>query len=60
MIIEERDHQKIAVKKWLKNNHRGILKHATGSGKTVTAIMAMKKLKELKEDTLFMMQQPKK
>jgi len=58
LTIKERDHQKIAVKKWLKNNHRGILKHATASGKTVTAIMAMKKLKELKENTTFLILVP--
>ena len=34
-------HQKEAVKAWLNNNGRGIFEHATGSGKTYTALMAI-------------------
>jgi superfamily II DNA or RNA helicase len=32
------DHQKIAIQEWKKNNYQGIFEHATGSGKTVTAL----------------------
>ncbi|MGN8163825.1 DEAD/DEAH box helicase family protein [Pantoea sp. 22096] len=39
-----RDHQKKALELWSKNNYRGILKLATGSGKTVTALHACTKL----------------
>lgn len=35
-------HQLDALKKWVINDRRGILKHATGSGKTITAIMAIR------------------
>lgn len=36
--FELKNHQKIALKNWGKNNARGILALATGAGKTVTAI----------------------
>lgn len=35
-------HQSAALDEWRKNNCRGILKHATGSGKTFTAINAIR------------------
>lgn len=35
--------QKEVLKNWEDNNYRGIIKHATGSGKTVTAIEAIKR-----------------
>ena len=35
-------HQKEAIKNWEINNYRGILEHATGSGKTFTALIALK------------------
>ena len=34
-------HQEEAVKAWLNNNGRGIFEHATGSGKTYTALIAI-------------------
>ena len=34
-------HQVEAIKKWRLNGNRGILQHATGSGKTITAISAI-------------------
>ena len=40
------DHQKKALKHWKDNGYRGILALATGSGKTVTAIHAIKKVSE--------------
>ena len=39
-LFELRKHQKDALGIWRANNYRGILAHATGSGKTVTAIFA--------------------
>lgn len=35
-------HQVEAITNWIANGHRGILEHATGSGKTVTAMIALK------------------
>ena len=35
-------HQKEALSNWKQANRRGILKHATGSGKTITAIAAIR------------------
>lgn len=35
-------HQETAVKGWLSNGGRGIFEHATGSGKTYTALMAIR------------------
>ncbi len=36
------EHQFLALKNWRSSGRRGILKHATGSGKTITAINAIK------------------
>jgi superfamily II DNA or RNA helicase len=36
------EHQRDAIAAWAANGSRGILKHATGSGKTFTAITAMR------------------
>jgi superfamily II DNA or RNA helicase len=36
-----REHQTEALENWLKNERRGVLEHATGSGKTFTAICAI-------------------
>lgn len=38
-----RKHQIDALEKWINQGHRGIFEHATGSGKTYTAICAIKK-----------------
>lgn len=37
-----RKHQLTALENWVKNGRRGILEHATGSGKTFTAICAIR------------------
>ena len=37
-----RDHQSAAIDKWRESGFRGVLEHATGSGKTITAIMAIR------------------
>ena len=37
-----RNHQLTALENWVKNGRRGILEHATGSGKTFTAICAIR------------------
>lgn len=37
-----REHQIKALENWVKNNRKGILEHATGSGKTYTAICAIR------------------
>ena len=42
--FEIRPYQKDALNKWRENNYKGILKHATGSGKTLTAIYGVTKL----------------
>ncbi len=36
------EHQSEAIENWKKQNKRGILEHATGSGKTFTAMIAIK------------------
>jgi len=41
LIPELREHQKIGLRKWEENNRLGILEHATGSGKTITALSAI-------------------
>lgn len=41
---ELRKHQKVGLNAWNNSNRRGILEHATGSGKTFTAINAIEKI----------------
>ena len=36
-----RSYQQNALEDWAKNDYRGVLKHATGAGKTVTALKAI-------------------
>ena len=50
-----RPHQRTAVTKWSKNGFRGILEMATGTGKTITAIGAIKEIikKETKLATII-------
>jgi len=51
--IDLYDHQRRAVRAWLKNEGRGILEMATGSGKTITALSSAAKLYELIGPPLF-------
>lgn len=37
-----RKHQADALNKWVKNGHKGIFEHATGSGKTYTSLCAIR------------------
>ena len=39
-----RKHQTRAIEKWIENNHRGIIAHCTGAGKTFTTIYALDKI----------------
>ena len=39
-----RDYQKTAIDKWLENNNKGILEMATGTGKTITSLLARNEL----------------
>ena len=48
--INLRPYQKDAVNSWINNGGRGVLKMATGTGKTVTAIGAIRQLLESKPD----------
>jgi len=36
--LDLRSHQRAAIQKWIANGHTGIFQHATGSGKTLTAL----------------------
>jgi len=45
-----RPYQQEAIDAWLNNGGRGVLKMATGTGKTVTAIGAIEKLLESRDD----------
>ncbi len=50
--IEPWPHQANALKLWNDNDHIGILKHATGSGKTITGILGLYGLKIENKDFL--------
>lgn len=47
-------HQSQAIDGWKRNNCRGIFEHATGSGKTYTALMAIKEQCECNQPTLVL------
>ncbi len=46
--IELRNHQNRALEQWVQNKGRGVFQHATGSGKTITALNIMVRLFEKK------------
>lgn len=48
-VFTIRDHQKNAIKSWASNNYKGILKLSTGSGKTITSIVAATKIFEARK-----------
>ncbi len=50
--VEEREYQRNAVSSWLGNNGQGILQMATGTGKTVTSLIAASKLSERMDNGL--------
>ena len=52
-MIKDRPHQIRALEKWTKNGNRGILKHATGSGKTITALAAIQEHTSLGFSTII-------
>ena len=49
-----RKHQLIALENWVKNRRHGILEHATGSGKTFTAICAIRDALDRKKSVLVL------
>ncbi len=49
-----RKHQLTALENWVKNGRHGILEHATGSGKTFTAICAIRDALDRKKSVLVL------
>lgn len=49
-----RPHQVDALEAWVKNNRRGIFEHATGSGKTFTAMCAIRDALEKQETVIVL------
>lgn len=45
-----RAHQKQAIRSWVTNSYKGILKLSTGSGKTITSIVAATKVYEARKE----------
>lgn len=54
------EHQKIAIKKWWANESKGILKLATGSGKTITSLVAAAKVFEARKKLVLVVAVPYK
>ena len=50
--VETRDYQETAVKEWMNHKGQGILKMATGTGKTLTSLIGASRLAELQDDRL--------
>lgn len=46
-IFIPREYQKNAIDSWIENNRKGILEMATGTGKTITSLLASKKVLEI-------------
>ncbi|MDD9803010.1 MAG: DEAD/DEAH box helicase family protein [Deltaproteobacteria bacterium] len=57
-IPKLRTYQEKAVNRWIKNNGRGVLEMATGSGKTITAMCAMLELSKQNDSTLVIIVVP--
>lgn len=53
-------HQGDAIKAWIQNDYHGILEMATGSGKTITSLIATKKLLSEKKKLLVIISAPYK
>lgn len=51
--VEERDYQKIAINNWINNQNIGILEMATGTGKTITSLLAAKRFKKNQQRALI-------
>ncbi len=50
--LEPRDYQKKAVQAWVNNSGQGILNMATGTGKTITSLLAASQLSSLQNDSI--------
>jgi DNA phosphorothioation system restriction enzyme len=50
--IEARPYQRAAVEAWMSSDGQGILNMATGTGKTITSLLAAARLADLQEDRL--------
>ena len=50
--LEARDYQRDAIQAWMQNDGQGILSMATGTGKTITALLAAERLATLQDDRL--------
>lgn len=50
--LEARDYQREAIQAWMAHDGQGILNMATGTGKTVTALLAATRLAELQDNRL--------
>jgi len=56
--IQLRDYQNEAIKNWFDNDCKGIFEMATGTGKTYTALGALKKLLEKEKGMLIIISSP--
>ena len=54
ILPEMWDHQSTALEKWKRNGRRGILEHATGSGKTISSLWATSFQLERKGDVVVL------
>ena len=52
--VEERPYQRAAIRSWLQNEGRGILRMATGTGKTITALLTASRVAEEIGDRLLL------
>lgn len=50
--VEERPYQRRAVRQWVEGGAQGILKMATGTGKTITSLMAAEHVSQALDDCL--------
>lgn len=55
---ELREYQKEAISRWIENNHKGIFKMATGTGKTFTALNCIKEILDNNSQVLVVISCP--
>ncbi|UXR50196.1 DEAD/DEAH box helicase family protein [Staphylococcus simulans] len=56
--IKPREYQKKAIELWEKNNNKGILEMATGTGKTITSLLAAKRVIDAYKECLLIVVVP--
>jgi len=58
--VKLRDYQESAINSWINNNYHGIFEMATGTGKTITSLAAIVRLRDVKQKLILVIVVPYK